>query len=187
MSGRQEARRRDSAQSRESLLRAAGELFAEHGFDRTTTRDIGRRAGVDPALIARYFGGKTQLYLATVEAERGDTVLGDLLDPDRLLDVLERADRKGLVPILQVGVQRLSEPEAEEAARAALHDRLVEPLYRRFAADGKGRPRLRAEMVVAAVLGIVLGRRSGSFGELGKVEAADLAGLLREVLTGEAC
>ncbi|MFE2696343.1 TetR family transcriptional regulator [Streptomyces mirabilis] len=29
------------------------------GFDRTTIRDISERAGVDPALIARYFGSKT--------------------------------------------------------------------------------------------------------------------------------
>ncbi|WP_030622080.1 TetR/AcrR family transcriptional regulator [Streptomyces sclerotialus] len=184
MSGRQEARRRDSALSRELLLRAAGELFTERGFDRTTTRDIGRRAGVDAALIARYFGGKTQLYLATLEAERGDAELDDLLDPARLLRVLERADRRGLVPILQVAVQRLGDPEADEAARAALHARLVEPLHRRFTAEGLPRPRLRAEMVVAAVIGIVLGRRSGAFGELGEVAPADLSALLHATLTG---
>ncbi|GAA0481203.1 helix-turn-helix domain-containing protein [Streptomyces olivaceiscleroticus] len=183
MSGTQEARRRDSARSRESLLRAAGELFAERGFDRTTTRDIGRRAGVDPALIARYFGGKTQLYLATVEAEHGDSDPGDLLDPERLLYILKRADHRGLVPVLQVAVQHLAEPAAEGAARAALHERLVEPLHRRFVAEGRDRPRLRAEMTVAAIIGIALGRRSGAFDELGEVAPDDLGGLLLDTLT----
>ena len=46
-------RSRDAAASRESLLQAAQELFGQRGFERTTTRDIGERAGVDAALIAR--------------------------------------------------------------------------------------------------------------------------------------
>ncbi|MGW1837387.1 TetR family transcriptional regulator [Streptomyces sp. BBFR2] len=184
MTGTQEARRRDSARSREALLRAAGELFSERGFDRTTTRDIGRRAGVDPALIARYFGGKTQLYLATVEAERSEAQVSDLLAPDRLRQILERADLRGLVPILQVGVQPLSDPAADEAARAALHARLVEPLHRRFTQEGRARPRLRAEIVVAAVIGIMLGRRSGAFEELGAAALDDLSPLLQETLGG---
>lgn len=184
MNGTQEARRRDSAVSRESLLRAASELFSERGFDRTTTRDIGRRAGVDPALIARYFGGKTQLYLAALSAEQGDEAPDDLLAPGRLRHVLERSDLRGLVPILQVAVQRLNDPEADQAARAALHERLVEPLYRRFAAEGAERPRLRAEIVVAAVVGVVLGRGSGAFDELGAVERDDLSALVLRTLTG---
>ncbi|POX43203.1 TetR/AcrR family transcriptional regulator [Streptomyces sp. Ru73] len=185
MSETREARRRDSARSREALLRAAGELFAERGFDRTTIRDIGRHAGVDPALIARYFGGKTQLYLATVEAEHGDADPGDLLDPERLRYVLERADSRGLVPVFQVAVQRLAEPAAEGMARAALHDRLVEPLHRRFVAEGRDRPRLRAEMTVAAVIGIALGRQSGAFDELGGVPADELGALLLGTLAAE--
>lgn len=183
MSGTNEARRRDSARSRELLLSAAGELFAEHGFDRTTIRDIGRHAGVDPALIARYFGGKTQLYLATVEAERSEEKLDDLLAPHRLLEVLERADRRGLVPVLQVAVQRLSDPEAEQAARTALRDRLVEPLHRRFTADGIERPLLRAELMVASVIGIALGRRAGAFDELAAVAADELSDLIHETFT----
>ncbi|MFD9659211.1 helix-turn-helix domain-containing protein [Streptomyces mirabilis] len=80
MSGEAPGRRRDAAGSRELLPESRGPpsrrdrhetlrcraprslratLFAERGFDRTTIRDIGERAGVDPALIARYFGSKT--------------------------------------------------------------------------------------------------------------------------------
>lgn len=93
-------RRRDAARSRELLLRAASELFADRGFDRTTIRDIGERAGVDPALIARYYGGKTQLYIAALRAERGSGVSTHLLDPDRLLDLIERAGgRRGAGPV----------------------------------------------------------------------------------------
>ncbi|MGV9357502.1 TetR family transcriptional regulator [Streptomyces misionensis] len=176
-------RRRDAGRTREALLRAATDLFSERGFDRTTIRDIGERAGVDPALIARYFGSKTRLYLAALEEERGD-VVRDVLDPERLLDIVDRVERRGLVPLLQVAVEPLRDEAAKDAAKAALHTRLVEPLVRRFTREGVDRPRLRAELVVAAVVGVVLGHRSGAFDELGEADAADVADLLLDTLSG---
>ena len=89
-------RRRDGAASRERLLRAACELFADRGFDRTTARDIGERAGVDPALIARYFGSKAQLYIEALNAETGTDLPADLLEPGRLEEVVRRVDRRGV-------------------------------------------------------------------------------------------
>ena len=47
-------KRYDSAASRVALLEAAARLFHGRGYDATTVREIGERAGVDPALIARY-------------------------------------------------------------------------------------------------------------------------------------
>jgi AcrR family transcriptional regulator len=41
---------------------AARELFAINGFDRTTVREIGARAGIDAAMIIRYFGSKEALF-----------------------------------------------------------------------------------------------------------------------------
>ena len=57
---------RGAARSHDLLLAAATELFAERGYDRTTVRELGERAGVDPALIARHFGSKAGLYLAAL-------------------------------------------------------------------------------------------------------------------------
>jgi AcrR family transcriptional regulator len=50
-------------------LRAATELFASRGFDRTTTRQIAARAGCAEALIYRYFGGKAGLLQTLIQAE----------------------------------------------------------------------------------------------------------------------
>lgn len=86
-------------------------------------------------------------------------------------------------PRSRVVVQPLTDPLAQEAARSALHERLVEPLYNRFAREGSDQPRLRAEMVVAAIVGVILGRRSGAFDELGDAEPGDLASLLRNALS----
>jgi AcrR family transcriptional regulator len=60
------ARRRDAAATREALLAAGTELFAEHGYDGVPVADIAHRAGVNKAMINYHFGGKRQLYLAIV-------------------------------------------------------------------------------------------------------------------------
>ena len=57
---------RDVAATRERLLDAGRRLFAEHGFEDVTVRDICRDAGANLALVNYYFGDKHGLYLAIV-------------------------------------------------------------------------------------------------------------------------
>ncbi|HEY4021778.1 MAG TPA: TetR family transcriptional regulator [Pseudonocardiaceae bacterium] len=59
-------RRRDADATRAALLAAARDLFAERGFEQTTVRDIAARAGVNQALLFRYFGSKDGLFDATM-------------------------------------------------------------------------------------------------------------------------
>jgi AcrR family transcriptional regulator len=65
---RRERERRDPAATRQSLLRAGAELFAERGFDGVPTEDVAGRAGVNKALISYHFGGKRGLYVAILES-----------------------------------------------------------------------------------------------------------------------
>jgi AcrR family transcriptional regulator len=51
---------------REQLIGAATRLFAEQGFDATSTRAIAEQAGVNEALIFRYFSSKEELYAEVV-------------------------------------------------------------------------------------------------------------------------
>jgi AcrR family transcriptional regulator len=62
----QAGRRRDAAATRLALLDAAGKLFAERGFDRTTVRDIAKLAGANQSLLFRYFGSKEALFEAVI-------------------------------------------------------------------------------------------------------------------------
>ncbi len=59
-------RRPGKQDTRDAILTAAREAFAERGFDQTSIRTIAAGAGVDPALVHHYFGTKEQLFLATV-------------------------------------------------------------------------------------------------------------------------
>ncbi len=177
-------RRRDSAASRERLLRAAGELFAERGYDRTTARDIGERAGVDAAMIARYFGGKAQLYIAVLRAEDASETPADLREPDRLERLLERFARRGPGPVVQVAVRPYDDPVVQRAACEELGRRLVGPLRERLARDGDDQPELRAELLVAAFTGVVLGRQAGAFEHLAAAPTERLLPLVLELLDG---
>lgn len=60
-------RRRDAAATREALLTAARGRFVRLGYDRTTLRDVAADAGVNLALVKRYFGSKEGLFKAALE------------------------------------------------------------------------------------------------------------------------
>ena len=86
--------RSDGQETREAILAAAMEEFAEKGFDGTSTRAICARAGVNNALVNRYFGSKENLY--RLVAKR---LFGDLGAPLAKLaeDVRDEADWKAAV------------------------------------------------------------------------------------------
>jgi AcrR family transcriptional regulator len=54
-------------ETRDRILIAAGEVFAESGFRASTVRKICRRADVNVALINYYFRNKNELYSAVLE------------------------------------------------------------------------------------------------------------------------
>jgi AcrR family transcriptional regulator len=53
---------RKSDRTRAAIEAAARNLFAEHGYDRTTVREIAAAASIDPAMVIRYYGGKDRLF-----------------------------------------------------------------------------------------------------------------------------
>jgi AcrR family transcriptional regulator len=65
MAGRT-GRRPGGQDTREQILAAAREVFAQRGYDRATIRQIATTAGVDPALVHHYFDTKEKLFAATV-------------------------------------------------------------------------------------------------------------------------
>lgn len=53
-----------AGERREAITTAVRQLFAEKGFDGTTTRELARAAGVSEALLYRHFPSKESLYSA---------------------------------------------------------------------------------------------------------------------------
>ncbi len=67
-----QARRTPKSSGRErqaSIIAAAASLFAQKGFNGTTTREIAKTAGISEALLFRYFPTKRALYAAIIAAK----------------------------------------------------------------------------------------------------------------------
>lgn len=91
---------------RRQILAVAREMFAEHGYNGTTTRGIAARAQVNEAIIFRHFASKKGLYSAVLE---------DCLRPgdlrQRLGELLANANdvREGLTAVAEWTLRRCSE------------------------------------------------------------------------------
>jgi AcrR family transcriptional regulator len=174
-------RRNDAQASRRALLEAASVQFDERGYQGATLRDIGERAGVDPALIARYFGGKEGLYLAALE----HTEPVPEADPHavfaRLLAKSEHDNANN--PICLAMVSPTLSDGLREQIRAMMERRLVDPLGRRLQDAGVDRPRLRAELLVAVAIGVTLSRSGGTLTALNEATLDELHTVLDPLVT----
>ena len=62
----------DGIETREAIIAAALEEFTEKGFELASAREICRMAGVNSALLCRYFGSKEELYRIVAKKLFGD-------------------------------------------------------------------------------------------------------------------
>ncbi len=71
--------KRNAVETRNRLLQAARKLFARANYGSVGIREIGAEAGVNPALISRYFGSKRNLFLevAALLTAEGNAELPD--------------------------------------------------------------------------------------------------------------
>jgi AcrR family transcriptional regulator len=60
-------RRAGDSGTREAILQAAREQFAERGYEGGTIRAIAAAAGVDPALVHHFYGTKERLFAAAMQ------------------------------------------------------------------------------------------------------------------------
>jgi AcrR family transcriptional regulator len=72
------------AETRSKLMNAAGNVFAEHGYERATLEEIADRAGLSKGAVYYNFASKEELFLALLE----DRLVGQL---DGVEQVFEEA------------------------------------------------------------------------------------------------
>jgi len=169
-------RRRDAAATRAALLSAAQELFAERGFERATVREIAARAGVNQALLFRYFGSKDELFRASI-TDRGRLLLQEGPDDGLLGRMLDRMLRQEDSPAqgywLQASLRSSGQDEGVEAIRAELGDDYVRALS---GLTGAPDAALRADLLLAWLLGIGLMRSVHKRDPLAGADPAVVAG-----------
>ncbi|HEV7274675.1 MAG TPA: TetR family transcriptional regulator [Devosiaceae bacterium] len=151
---------RDAQATRERLVSAARQAFSRGGFEGTTVRSIAADAGVTPALINRYFGGKEQLF---AEAVAIDLAFPDLSEVDRShLGVtlaehfFRRWEGRQGDDLLRVLIRTAAtNRDAALRIRTILTDQ-VGPMVERVA--GPARARERAALIATQILGLAYGR-----------------------------
>jgi AcrR family transcriptional regulator len=147
---------RRSDATKEAILAAARERFAGDGYERATIRAIAADAGIDPAMVMRYFGNKEKLFAAAAEfdlripdlteippGEVGRRIAGhvvDRWDGDETLMALLRA--------------AVTNPAAAERMRGIFAGQLG-PVVQAIA---PGDVMVRAGLVASQVLGLALTR-----------------------------
>lgn len=172
-------RSRDSDATRASLLRAARSAFDELGYDLATTREIGERAGVDPALIARYFDSKEGLFLASIAGEEAEYEFElQTLVPF----LLERWDEHGHNPLSRAlaspGLSEEMRLQVASVVRERLRRQLGSELERRGVADCE----MRAELLVAIAVGVAMTRANGTLEALSGADRAEVLAALEPAI-----
>jgi AcrR family transcriptional regulator len=174
----------DAAASRQALLHAAAELFDERGYERATIREIGERAGVDPALIARYFGGKEGLYLAALsDPESTRAITCSAGEPSiAVRDMLRRWDERGSTPFRRALMSHDPTPEVREQVGAMLAGRLLSPMVEELERRGYDDAVLRAQIALALATGVELLRENGLLRELTEADLETVLAVVEPML-----
>jgi AcrR family transcriptional regulator len=194
-------RRRDAAETRRRLLYAGRRRFALHGYERTTLRQIAADAGVNLALIKRYFGSKEGLFEAALAVAPDQLAeLDDIAgDQARLAEVLSRElsagawPENGENPILLL-LQSAGDPRSDALRRRGIQEH-AERLLRaagyapgagEASGPGPGQPGrdilLRAYLVLALGAGVATLRATIDVEPLAGATAEDLRGPLADVI-----
>jgi AcrR family transcriptional regulator len=118
------ARARDDQGTRRRLLEAAGQVFAEKGFDRATGKEICERAGTNTAAVNYYFGGMEGLYAEVLWEAHSRLVTFDAISKA----IAGKADaRAKLEAVLGLFVQVLTGPVSTSWVLRVLGREVIAP------------------------------------------------------------
>lgn len=87
-------RQEQAAQTRARILEAAGELFASHGYARTTIREIAERAEVASDTVYAVFGSKPRVLTALIDARLAPAGQPSLLDRPEVQAIRDETDQR---------------------------------------------------------------------------------------------
>lgn len=181
MSRPRSGRRPGDSGTRAAILAAAREGFGSTGYAGTTIRSIARAAGVDPALVHRFYGTKESLFAAALDMPADPSVILPALLAGGNDGLGERVVRTflgiwdatpGQGPMLAL----LRSAVSDEAAAATLREFLTRVALGPLAqAAGGDRADLRASLVASQMVGLAMARYVLHLEPLASANAEELA------------
>ena len=136
-------RQRDRHATEAALLSAALILFAEKGYENSSTRGIADMAGCSESLIQRYFNGKEGLLLAVLHQRNDDVPQAEFLDGPLCSSLAEEARQT-----FRHGIQ--SQQQRSDKIRVvvsrALIDRIFKEDFNRVALRSWAKTKIKARL-----------------------------------------
>jgi AcrR family transcriptional regulator len=177
-SAKRSGRRPGPTTTREAIADAARRQFAELGYDRATMRGIAGEAGVDAALVVRFYGSKDALFrevmalppaVADAMARLADgppETVGRRL-AEVIVGMLEDPRSRSVV------LGRIRSASSHPEAAALVRETVTRDVGRLAAALTDDEPETRAVLVGSQIVGLALARHVVRVEPLASLPAAD--------------
>jgi AcrR family transcriptional regulator len=161
-------RPRNAEATKAAIMAAARGLFARGSYDTVGIREIAGEAGVDPALVSRYFGSKEDLFAAVLNRPEKIERIADLFGGDaatlaeRTADmILEEPGDENTVDDFLIMLNSIASATASGMVRETILERCDRPVAAML--DGP-HAEIRARMLGALIIGHIMNR--AMWGEL---------------------
>ena len=174
--------------TRQAVLAAAQAAFAETGYEGTGLRLIAARAGVNLALINRYFGSKEGLFAAAiVPTLRMNMLLDGPMDRfgERAATIMMMKSQRHYDPMMAM-LGALGSATCTPLLQDVVDQQLIAPLAARLDGDDA---MIRAGLIVAQLTGFDVVLRAVGSAEMRKADrqavVTQLAASLQRLVDGE--
>jgi len=181
-------RLRNAAATRQAMLASARRHFARESYENVGLREIAGDAGVDPALVSRYFGSKEQLFKEAVRGDDKHLMHGIAREalPEHFVALLldaegeDAEDTAAKIDRLMILLRSASSPRAASIVREAIDEDMLEPVA---ALLGGADAELRASLCLAVLMGTGILRSALAVAALSNAGADALRQRLESLFT----
>ncbi|MCP5558861.1 MAG: TetR/AcrR family transcriptional regulator [Verrucomicrobiaceae bacterium] len=132
--------------TKDRILEAAEELYALHGFDAVSVRDVTHKAGVNVAAVSYHFGSREGLIQAVLDRSIAPVVAERL----QLLDVVTAGDQP---PTVTAVLDALIRPLVIQVRRSELSQALFVKLAGRCMSDGLSQMPAECKATIRSMVG----------------------------------
>ncbi|HEY7810799.1 MAG TPA: TetR family transcriptional regulator [Allosphingosinicella sp.] len=148
---------KNAAATREAMLASAGRRFLQESYENVGLRDIAGDAGVDVALVSRYFGSKEGLFREVLRGSKGEWLDAGVTRetlPAWLTCLATRVhrqedDRQDLERLLLI-LRSASSPKAARIVHDSFRENVLTPVANLI--DGED-PEMRASLALSLLIG----------------------------------
>jgi AcrR family transcriptional regulator len=193
--GKRRGRRPAGADTKTALVEAARAVFSEQGYEGATVRAIAKRAGVDPAMVNHWFGGKEGLFAkAVLQLPVDPAVIAAEISDGDLATIGERIVRRFLTVWDSTGGGQFAalvrSVAGHEMAVTGLREIFLKQIFMRVAAKtGADNAMFRANLVASQLIGMGMVRYVAQFEPLASNDidtlVAAIGPTIQRYFTGE--